>query len=89
MKVAVVDIKDILDTKKNPTLCLSPLRYTGNCIRCDKFKRALQNNKYNIRLTVKTMECKPQISEDTIRLFERKEEILKELRKINKKIEEI
>ena len=50
MKVAIVDIRDILDEKKNPTLCLSPLRYTGDCIRCESFKRALRNNNYDIDL---------------------------------------
>jgi len=89
MKVAIVNIKDILDEKKNPTLCLSPLRYTNDCIRCPRFQRALQKNQYDILLTINTLKCKPQVSEETIKLFERKKELLEELRKINKEIEEI
>ena len=89
MKVAIVDIRDILDPEKNPDLCLSPLRYTGDCIRCQRFKRALQNNNYDVDLTIKTLRCKPQVSKEAIKLFEKKKELLKELREINKEIEEI
>ena len=89
MKVAIVNIKDILDPEKNPDLCLSPLRYTGDCIRCWRFKRALQKNQYDILLTINTLKCKPIVSKEAIKLFKKKKELLEELRKINKEIEEI
>jgi len=86
MKVAIIDVKDILDEKRNPTLCLSPLRYTGDCIRCESFKIALRNKNCDIDLTIKTMKCKPQVSKKAIKLFKKKKELLEELRRINKVI---
>ena len=90
MRVAVVNVKDILDPEKNPTLCLSPLRYTGECHKCQKFKFALTNNYGNdIEKAIKSMKCKPQIDPIFIELHKKKLTLLKQLRELNKKMEEL
>jgi len=52
MQTAIVSSKEILDPKKNPTLCLSPARYTGNCVNCKQFKLA-QYKSEKVKLTDK------------------------------------
>ena len=90
MKVAIVDVKDVLDPEKNPTLCLSPLRFTGQCHKCGKFQLALANNYNNdIERAIKSMKCKPQIDPIFIELHKEKLALLKQLRKIKKKIKEV
>jgi len=90
MKVAVVNSKDVLDPEKNPTLCLSPLRFMGQCHKCGKFQLALTNNYGNdIEKAINSMKCKPQIDPIFIELHKKKLTLLKQLREINKKIKEI
>ena len=90
MKVAVVNSKDVLDPEKTPTLCLSPLRFTGQCHKCGKFQLALTNNYGNdIEKAINSMKCKPQIDPIFIDLHKEKLTFLKQLREINKKIREI
>ena len=40
METAIVNFRDVADKKKNPTVCLSAARYTGNCVNCKQFKLA-------------------------------------------------
>ena len=88
MKVAIVSIEDV--AKDNPTLCLSPLRFTGECHKCGKFQLALTNNYGNdIEKAINSMKCKPQIDDRFIKLHKEKLAILEQLREINRKIKEI
>jgi len=90
MRVVVVNVDDVLDSEKNPTLCLSPLRFTGQCHKCGKFQLALTNNYGNdIEKAINSMKCKPQIDPLFIELHKKKLTMLKQLREINKKIKEI
>ena len=90
MKVAIVNVDDVLDPEKNPTLCLSPLRFTGQCRKCRKFQLALANNYNNdIERAIKSMKCKPQIDPIFIELHKKKLALLKQLRELNKKMEEL
>jgi len=54
VKAKVVNVKDLLDTKENPTLCLSPLRVFNECHKCPVFQRQLKEGK-----PIEKMRCKP------------------------------
>lgn len=40
LETAIVNFKDVAYKNKNPTLCISAARYTGNCVNCRQFKMA-------------------------------------------------
>lgn len=60
------------EVAESPTFCLSPLRYLGECHRCERFKKGLAKK------------CKPVIRDDIKKLLEEKKKLLKRLREINK-----
>lgn len=66
MKTAIVNFSDVGDTEKNPTLCLSALRYTGSCYRCLGFKSVLKRTGGNLEEAVKKVKCNPIITEEAV-----------------------
>lgn len=64
MKVAIVSSKDLFDKTKNPTLCLSALRSTGECHQCDKIAKVITNTP--LKDLLKELKCKPNISDDAM-----------------------
>lgn len=66
MKTAIVNFSDVVDTEKNPTLCLSALRYTGGCYRCLGFKNVLKRAGGNLDEALKKVGCKPIITEEAV-----------------------
>lgn len=87
MKVAIVNSKDLFDEKKNPTLCLSPLRYTNGCLEC--LKHVLQRENYNLEAVLKKVKCKPIITEDMLILHKKKERLKEERKILQVKMDEI
>ena len=87
MKVAIVDSKDLFDEKKNPILCLSPLRYTGGCLEC--LKHIIQRENYDLKNVLRKVLCNPIISEDMLRLYKGKEQMQKEKKILQARINEI
>ncbi|MCK5601559.1 hypothetical protein KAR91_06820 [Candidatus Pacearchaeota archaeon] len=67
VKSAVVNINEIADPEKNPTLCMSAFRYTGGCLGCRVFKDAIKNKS--------PTKCRPIISEDALREYKDAERI--------------
>lgn len=59
IKIAVASMEEISDPEKNPTGCLSALRYTGACTKCAVFERALKLKQ--------SPNCRPIIHEDALR----------------------
>lgn len=104
-KTAIVNVKEILDEEKNPTLCLSALRYTGGCASCPVFKQAQYyhktywdtktqqtitvKKKRTIDETIQNMPCNPLISKEKMELLYKKEELNKQIADIDKQIEGI
>ena len=88
MKSVVVNVKDILDKEKNPNLCLSPLRYVGECQNCTKFKQELRKYGWDIEKTIKKMSCKPQVKKEVVELYKEKQKLMQRLKEVNKKLEE-
>ena len=88
MKIKIVNISEVMDTQKNPTLCLSPHRYFMDCHKCTNFQNALRKHKYDIETTIKLIPCKPQLRKSFIELCKQKQKLLEELRKIEEKIKE-
>ena len=89
VKSIIVDVKEILNKDKNPTICLSPLRYLGKCIECERFKQELRKNNFDIELVIKKMKCKPIVSKEQINAFKEKKMLLDKLRKVEKRIKEL
>lgn len=87
MKIAYVNSGDILDKEKNPTLCMSALRYTGGCLEC--LKRTLQMENYDLEKVLSKVLCNPIISEDMLRLYKEKERMQKEKRILQARIDEV
>ena len=80
MKTVIVKLSDVL--RDNPSLCLSPLRACEDCVHCKIFRRALAKHNDDIHETLNTLECKPKIKANLIELFERRKELLEELREL-------
>jgi hypothetical protein len=74
MKTAVVSSKDLFDRKKNPTLCLSALRGTGQCHRCDKISKVITHTPLNELLLL--LKCKPHISPENMAFMKEYDEHL-------------
>ena len=87
MKVAIVDSKDLFDEEKNPTLCISPLRYTDGCLEC--LKHVLQRENYNLEAVLKKVKCNPIITDNMLKLHKEKELLRDERRSLQIKIDEI
>ena len=86
MKAKVVTLKEI--TNENPIMCLYPLRYLRQCHKCDKFKISLYKTK-DIDKAIARMKCKPTINKEFRSLYKKKRNLINELEKINKKLEDI
>jgi len=80
MKSAIVNISEITDKEKNPTLCISPLRYTDNCYKCRIYKQEIR------RKPLDKIKCKPIVSNEVKRLPEQKRELLDKLAEVNKEL---
>ena len=87
MKVVIVNSKDLFDKKKNPTLCLSPLRYTNGCLEC--LKHVLQRENYNLEAVLKKVKCNPIITDDMLKWHREKELLREERRILQAKINEL
>ena len=79
MKKKIISSKE---TAESPTLCMSPLRYLKECHKCEKFKAK------KLKDALK-MKCQPRVKPEVIELLRRKEKLLKKLREIDKKLEEV
>lgn len=104
-KTAIVKFSEISDPVKNPTLCLSALRYTGGCGKCPVFKKAQYyyktywdtktqktisvKKKRTIDETIQNIACNPLISKEKMELLYKREELHKQIADIDKQIEEI
>lgn len=90
MKVAVVDVKEITDKDKNPTLCISPLRYVGKCVTCRVFKDAqydiIKERKRTVKETLQYLKCKPNISKEQMDILAMKEKLINDKAELDKKI---
>jgi len=58
------------ELRESPTLCLSPLRFLGECHRCEVFRKSKDWRK---------LKCKPKISKEVEKLLEEKKRLLKRL----------
>ena len=87
MKVAIVRSKDLFDEEKNPTLCISTLRYTGGCLEC--LKHILQRENYNLEIVLKKVKCNPIITDDMLKWHKEKELLRAERRILQVKIDEL
>ena len=87
MKVAIVKAKDMFDPEANPTLCISPLRYTGGCLECLKYPLMREN--YDLDKVLKKVLCNPIITENMLKLHKEKEDLKKEWRALKAKIDRI
>lgn len=74
MKVAIVNSKDVFNKSKNPTLCLSALRGTGECHQCDKIAKVITTTPLVDLL--KELKCKPNISDENMEHLKRYDELL-------------
>jgi len=88
MKTAIVNISEITDKEKNPTLCLYAKRYTGHCASCQIFRYKLKKLK-SLDETIKSMKCKPIIDKEQLLLLKKQEILKKQLNETNKKIKDI
>lgn len=88
IKSVTVNINEITDNNKNPTLCLSAKRYTGHCASCTQFKNKFRKYK-TIEETLKHLECKPIITDELKKLIDRKTELKEKLEKIKQQINNI
>ncbi len=88
MTFSVVMSSDLFDRKKNPTLCLSPHRYTKSCHLCGNFRVKVRTVSSIEEL--KDMKCKPRFDESAISDYllklEKNRECTEELRRIRKRI---
>jgi len=98
MKMKVVSMMEVCGS---PTLCISPLRFFGECHRCDVFISRVAGERRRVRQqggnlpvekaidrAISGLKCGPNVKGEIVALFKRKEELLAELHKINKKLEE-
>ena len=69
MRAAVVMSSEI--TENNPTLCLSALRYTDGCVRCEIMRRALAVTGQDLKKAEERLRCVPLISTSTREFWKR------------------
>jgi hypothetical protein len=74
MKVAIVSSKDLFDKTKNPTLCLSALRGTGECHQCDQITKKIVHTP--LADLLKELKCKPNISDENMILLAKYDTLL-------------
>ena len=91
IKSVVVDISEIKDEEKNPMLCLSPLRFTGQCWQCVKVKQHVARLKKTGKYTgiidaMRSMKCKPIIDKETALMLTKKEQLEKRIEELKKEI---
>lgn len=79
VEAKVVSIEEL--QTDNPTLCLSVLRVFNKCFECEQYKKFKKGY-------IKKMKCKPHIDKDLFNaeLLKRKEELLKQIEKINNEL---
>ncbi len=87
MKTAIVNSKDLFDRKKNPRLCLSALRATGQCQKCQIFKNFDHQGK-KLKELVK-MDCKPKISKEMKMALAQREVLRDTLGGVQKQLEDL
>jgi len=90
MKSAIVDVKEITDKEKNPTLCISALRYVVKCVTCEVLKHAqydiIKKRKRTIKETLQYLKCKPIISKEQMDIWIMKEKLINDKAELDKKI---
>lgn len=84
VKAKVVAIKDLLNPKENPALCLSPLRVFDECHKCEAFQRQLKAGK-----PIEKMRCKPHLKPEYFKLLQQKQKLLEQLNQIDKQIKNL
>ena len=61
VRVQIVNSSELSVSAENPTGCWSALRYTGGCLDCDTFKKALSKSTSSEQVTT-LLKCKPKLS---------------------------
>lgn len=79
LQTAMVSIQDI--KKDNPRLCLSALRFTGSCYKCEKFEQ------YS-KMSDKTSICDSRIISEQGQQFIKNKEKVKQLQEQIKVVEQ-
>jgi len=87
MKAKIVNKSEI--TKNNPTLCLSPNRYLGECKHCQVFRMVFKRNNYNLAKTLLNIKCRPMLSQEDYKTLIEEANLRIKAQKINAKIAEI
>ena len=87
MKVNIVSARDMAKGAKNPTFCISALRYTYNCHKCRMFQYIYEHKSKNIIKILKILKCKPFLSTRIIKRIEVREKIIKDFNKIKEQLE--
>ena len=83
MKTAIVHVSEIATSG---TLCLSPLRYVGECHKCYIFKRALERYHGDVDKAIASLRCNPRVNERWIELYKEKRKHLDAIREIEKEM---
>ena len=85
MKIAVVNSKELFDKNKNPTLCLSALRGTGECHLCEKISKQITHTP--LKEVIKTLKCKPVFDIENAAMLKEYDQMLQERVVLNEKID--
>lgn len=85
MKTAIVRSKDLFDKNKNPTLCLSALRGTGECHLCEKIIKELPSTP--LKELIKKLKCKPHFDIENASMLTEYDQLLQERVVLNEKID--
>lgn len=86
MKTAIVNLSEI---ETSGTLCLSALRYVGECHKCPVFKVSVERHHGDVEEAIASLRCNPRVSEEWIELYKEKRKYLDAIREIEKKMEAI
>jgi len=81
MKAKVLTISEI--EKDNPMLCLSPLRFTDECHKCQQFKRKVKTKGFEYALKMK---CKPRVTKEIIEKYKKHLKLQEQIKKLKEEI---
>jgi len=85
MKTTVINSKELFDKNKNPTLCLSALRATGQCHLCDKIVKGMPSTP--LKELIKKLKCKPNIGIEEAAILDEYDQLLQERVILNEKVD--
>ena len=100
METAIVSFKEITEKKKNPSGCISALRYTNSCVKCAHFQQAYTRYKRDdhgklrtIRLTteevIDRLNCKPIVTPIQKQILKKRDTLWEKKQELRKMIEYI